>query len=333
MLDTSPYGEVRLLAGTTCTDLAVEIAGYVSKKLGWSVPLLERQIFKFANDNTYVSLDESVRGNDVFVIQTIARPVNDNLMELLIALEAVRRDTAKRITAVIPYLAYTRSDKNDLTRTPITARLVADLVQVAGADRYITIDLHSGQIQGFFSIPGDHLSAHYLLRDYVRQNVRLDNLTIAAIDVGFSKGARNWAHDLNLPMILIEKERIGTRAEVHSLVGDVTNKDVLVVDDEVDTAGSLAKAIELLDTRGAQEITVAFTHAVLSDGALDRLRALEGRVREFIFTNTIPLAPERRLPSMTILSVGPLLGEVIWRVHTSHSVGDLASRRIMAPRV
>ena len=317
------YGDIKLLAGTACPELAEEISAYLSKKCGRPVPLLEREIRKFANDNTFVSLGESVRGQDVYIIQTIDRPVNDNLMELLIALDAVRRDSAGRITAVVPYLAYTRSDKKDQPRTPITARLVADMIQIAGADRYITIDLHAGQIQGFFNIPGDHLTARHLLCDYVRKNLPLDDLVVVTVDLGFAKGGRNWAHALNLPLALIEKERIGTHAEVHSLVGDVEGKHILLVDDEIDTAESLSNAVQLLDKRGAREITVAFTHPVFSGRAHKRLKKLQDRVREFVFTNTLPVPPDRRLPNMTILSVAPLLGEVIWRAHVGRSVGEL----------
>jgi len=314
---------VKLIAGTACPDLANEISAYLSEKCGQEVPLLERDIMAFDNGNIYVRLTESVRGQDVYIIQTMARPVNDTIMELLITLDAVRRDSAGRITAVIPYFAYSRSDKKDLPRTPITARLLADMIQVAGADRYVTVDLHAGQIQGFFTIPGDHLTARYLLCEHVSKNLSLDNLIVVTVDLGFAKGGRNWAHGLGLPLALIEKERVGTKADALSLVGSVEGKNVLLVDDEVDTAGSLHKAVKLLKNRGAQNITVAFTHAVFSGKARRRLEKMQGQVTEFIFTNTLPISKDKMLPNMTILSVADLLGEVIYRSHLGMSVGEM----------
>ncbi len=317
------YGDIKLLAGTAIPDLAAEISAYLTRRCGTPIPLAKREIRKFSNDNTFVSLAESVRGQDVYIIQSITRPVNDMLMELLITLDAVRRDSAGRITAVIPYMAYGRTDKKDQPRTPITARLVADMIQIAGADRYMTIDLHAMQIQGFFSIPGDVLTARYLLRDYVKANVPLDNTVVVTVDLGYAKGGRWWARDLNLPLAFIEKKREGEKTSARSLIGKVQGCNVLLVDDEIDTAGSLEEAVEKLDHEGALEITVAFTHAVFSPPALERLARLQNRVREFIFTNTIPLAPQDRLPNMTILSVADLLGEVIWRAHKGISVGAM----------
>jgi ribose-phosphate pyrophosphokinase len=317
------YGDVKLIAGRACPDLANEISAYLTDQTGTAVPLLEREITTFDNGNIYVRLTESVRGQDVYIIQTMARPVNDSIMELLIMLDAVRRDSAGRITAVIPYFAYSRSDKKDLPRTPITARLLADVIQVAGADRYVTIDLHAGQIQGFFSVPGDHLTARYILCEYVSQHLSMDNRIVVTVDLGFAKGGRNWAHGLELPLALIEKERIGTRADALSLVGSVDGKDVLLVDDEVDTAESLHKAIELLKNRGAKSVAVAFTHPVFSGEAHHRMAKMQDKVDEFIFTKTLPVSEDMRLPNMTILSVADLLGEVIRRSHLGLSVGKM----------
>jgi ribose-phosphate pyrophosphokinase len=317
------YGDIKLIAGTACPDVADEISDYLSETCGMQVPLLDVDIRKFPNDNIFVSLGESVRGQDVYILQTTSRPVNDNLMELLIALDAVRRDSAGRITAVIPYLAYARTDKKDQPRTPITARLVADMIEIAGADRYMTIDLHAGQIQGFFTIPGDVLTAFHMLNEYVAENVPLDNTVVTTVDLGFAKGGRNWARSLDLPLTFIEKRRTGTKAQARTLIGDVKGRNVLLVDDEVDTAGSLMEAIKLLDHSGAKEITVVFTHAVFSPPAHERLTELSSRVREFIFTNTIPLAPGARLPNMTVLSIAGLLGEVIRRAHQGISVGAM----------
>lgn len=317
------YGDIKLIAGTASPDLSEQISQYLTEACDCPVPLLPVDIRKFPNDNIFVSLGESVRGQDVYIIQTTSRPVNDNLMELLIALDAVRRDSAGRITAVVPYMAYARTDKKDQPRTPITARLVSDMIEIAGADRYMTIDLHAGQIQGFFTVPGDVLTAFHILREYVRANVPLENTTVSTIDLGFAKGGRDWAGELGLPLAFIEKKREGTKARARAIIGDVKGRNVLLVDDEVDTAGSLVQAVELLDERGAQDITVVFTHAVFSPPALDRLAQLQDRVREIIFTNTIPLAPEKRLPNMTVLSVAPLLGEVIRRAHSGLSVGAM----------
>lgn len=317
------YGDVKLLAGTSSPDLSQEISSYLTDKMGHPIPLIQRQIKKFANDNTYVRLGESVRGQDVYVIQTMCRPVNDNIMELLIILDAVRRDSAGRITVVMPYMTYTRTDKKDQPRTPITARLVADLIEVAGADRYMTVDLHAGQIQGFFRIPGDVLTAHHLLKDYVRDNVPLENLVVSTVDLGFAKGGRNWARDLGLPLALIEKNRTEAGVAAKSVVGNVEGHDVLLVDDEIDTAGSILEAVSLLEREGTRDISIAFTHAVFSNPALVRLGQLQDRVRNIIFTNTIPHAPDDILPNMRVISVAPLLGEVIFRAHMGRSVGEL----------
>jgi ribose-phosphate pyrophosphokinase len=317
------YGNIKLIAGTACPALALEISDYLSDRCGCPVPLLDCEIVKFANDNTFVSLGESVRGQDVYIIQTTSRPVNDNLMELFITLDAVRRDSAGRVTAVMPYMAYSRTDKKDYPRTPITARLVADMIQIAGANRWMTIDLHAGQIQGFFTIPGDILMAQHLQLEYVKKHVDLDNLVVTTADLGFAKGGRDWARALNVQLAFIEKKRLGAEVQARSLVGSVEGSNVLLVDDEVDTGGSIMKAINLLDEKGAKDITVLFTHPVFSDPALERLAGIQDRVREIIFTNTIPLAPEKRLPRMTILSVAPLLGEVIYRAHHGLSVGEM----------
>ncbi len=321
---TGQYGDIKLIAGTACPGLAREIAAYLRHKTGKKVGLAKRQIKKFPNDNTYVKLSESVRGQDVYIIQTLNRPVNDNIMELLIMLDAVRRDSAGRITAVIPYMAYGRTDKKDVPRTPITARLVAEMIEVAGADRYMTIDLHAGQIQGFFRIPGDVLTAFHLLHDYVLANVPLDNLVVSTVDLGFAKGGRKWSRELQLPLALIEKDRADEEVTALGIVGSVRGHNVLLVDDEVDTASSLVQAVNLLKAEGALDITICFTHPVFSPPrARPNLLQLQDKVRQMIFTNTIPLRPANRMPNMTVCSVAPLLAEVIWRAHIGVSVGAL----------
>ncbi|NDJ54867.1 MAG: ribose-phosphate pyrophosphokinase [Chloroflexi bacterium] len=316
------YGDIKLIAGTACPDLADRISNYLSRQYMVPVPLIECGIYKFPNDNIYVKLGESVRGQDVYIIQSMARPVNDNLMELLITLDAVRRDSAGRITAVIPYMSYTRSDKKDEPRTPITARLVADMIQIAGADRYVTLDLHAGQIQGFFSIPGDSLSALHLLKNVVRAR-DIQNLTVTTVDLGFAKGGRNWSHALGVPLSFIEKKRSGSTARAMALVGDVRGRNVLLVDDEVDTAGSMQNAVRLLDENGAKDIYLAFTHPVFSPPAKERLQEMSSRVKEFIFTDTIPVPEEDLLPNMTVITMADMLGEVIRRAHQGISVGAM----------
>ncbi len=326
------YGDIKLISGTSCPKLSHEISQYLTDECGIATPLHPVNISKFANDNIYVQLDGSVRGQDVYIVQTMSRPVNEMIMELLITLDAVRRDSAGRITVVVPYMAYTRSDKKDQPRTPITARLIADMIQTAGADRYVVLDLHAMQIQGFFHVPGDVLTAFYIMRDYVRENIPLDNLTVCTVDLGFAKGGRNWSRGLGVPLAFIEKKREGNRVEALSLVGTVEGRDVLIVDDEVDTAGSIVQAVENVKMNGARDVYMAFTHPVFSGPALERLGSLQDSVKEIIFTNTLPVAEEDLQPNMTRLSVAQLLGEVIRRAHFGISVGAIYQEIYNAPK-
>jgi ribose-phosphate pyrophosphokinase len=248
-------------------------------------------------------------------------------MELLIMIQTLRLDSAARITAVIPYLCYARSDKKDQPRIPITARLVADMIEVAGADRYITMDLHAGQIQGFFSIPGDVLTAFYIHIDYLRSiKDRMHSPVVVTADLGFSKKARNYAAALSVPLSFIEKRRIGNdaKAEALTLIGDVYDRDAIIVDDEVDTGGSIVQAVNLVKDNGARNVYVIFVHPVLSLNAAERLATLP--VTEYIATDTIPIPPEKRAyfgDRLRTLSVAPLLGEVIRRANEGRSVGEL----------
>lgn len=314
------YGEIKVFAGSSCPDLSEEIAGCLGMMLS------PREIIRFPNDNIFVRLLTSVRGQDVFVIQTLTAPVSHHILEFLILLDTVRRANAGRVTAVMPYFAYGRSDKKDQPRVPITARLLADLVTTAGADRFLTLDLHAGQIQGFFSIPGDEVSTFHLLTDFLISK-HLERLPGGAVvvttDLGFAKKGRNFAQKLNLPMAFIEKRRGGNDAKVQSLtvIGDVADKAVILVDDEVDTAGSMKGAVNILKANGAGDIYLCFVHPLLSPPAADRLRALP--IKEIITTNSVPLPPEKRLPNMTVLSVAPLLSEVILRTHEGMSVGKM----------
>lgn len=316
--NTQMYGQIKLFSGTASPALSAEIAAYLG------LPLSGRDIIKFPNENIFVKLHASVRGQDCYVIQTTSAPVSDNLMELLIMVQTLRLDSAGRITVVVPYMCYGRSDKKDQPRVPITARLVADMVHVAGADRYVTIDLHAGQIQGFFSIPGDVLTAFHVQAEYF-QSIReqLRNPVIVTADLGYAKKGRNFAAKLGCSMAFVEKRRTGNDANAHALtvIGDVKDRDVIIVDDEVDTAGSVSQAVQIVKEFGAADVYLSFVHPVLSNPAVERLRALP--LKEIVTTNTIPVPQEKQLPNLRILSVARLLGEVIRRAHEGRSVGEM----------
>ncbi len=309
------YGNIKLYAGSGCPELAQRVADYIGMRLNrWDITT-------FPNENIFIRLNSSVRGQDVYLIQTHDRPVHNNIMEMLIAIDCFKRDSAGRVTVVVPYMAYSQSDKKDQPRVPITARLLADMIEVAGADRWITIDLHAGQIQGFYKIPGDSLTALHIICGYIQEK----NLeaTVVTTDLGFAKGGRNYAEALGFPLAFVEKRRVGTTVgrEALTLIGNVRDRDVLIVDDLVDTAGSVAQAVEVVRAHGARDIYLAFTHPVLSPPGLDRLRELD--IKEIVTTDTIPIDPAERLPNMTVLTVADLLGEVIMRSHEGRSVGEL----------
>ncbi|MBM3150974.1 MAG: ribose-phosphate diphosphokinase [Chloroflexi bacterium] len=316
------YGEIKLYAGTGSPELAQKIADYLD------VPPCGRDIVEFPNENLFVKLHSSVRGQDVYVIQSTASPVHRNLMELLILIQTLRLDSAARITAVVPYLCYGRSDKKDQPRVPITARLVADMIEVAGADRYMTIDPHAGQIQGFFNIPGDVLKASYLLTNYINKNLRatLKDPVVVSVDLGYAKSGRNFAAMIDTPIAFIEKRRVANdaNAEALTLIGEVHDRDVVLVDDEIDTGGSISQAVNLVKQEGARRIYIAFIHAILSGSAVKRLVDLP--VTEYITTDSVMIPKEKAAllgQRLTALSVAPLLGEVIRRAHEGRSVGEL----------
>lgn len=314
------YGDIQIFAGSSHPELAQEIGEHLRVRLS------PREIIRFPNDNLFVRLLTSVRGQDVFVIQTLSAPVSQHIMELLILLDTVKRANAGRITAVMPYFAYGRSDKKDQPRVPITARLVADIVKAAGADRFLTLDLHAGQIQGFFSIPGDEVSTFHLLSDYFvtkRLDEQPGGTVIVSADLGYAKKGRNFAQALNLPMAFIEKRRTGNDAKAQALtvIGDVADKAVILVDDEVDTGGSMMGAVNILKAAGAGDIYLCFTHPLLSPPAVDRLCSLP--IKEIVTTNSVPIPKEKCLSNMTILSVAPLLAEVVRRIHDGESVGEI----------
>jgi len=320
--DLKVYGGIKLFAGTGSPELAGKIAEYLNE------PLSPHKVIEFPNENLFVKLGGSVRGQDVYVIQTTSSPVHRNLMELLIMIQTLRLDSAARITAVVPYLCYGRSDKKDQPRVPITARLVADMIEVAGADRYMTLDPHAGQVQGFFSIPGDVLTASHMLIEYLKENLLggMKDPVVVATDLGFAKKGRNYAADMDLPIAFIEKRRQGNNAtaEALTLIGEVNDRDVIIVDDEVDTAGSISQAVTLVKENGACDVYLTFVHPILSNDGAKRLSELP--IKRIITTDTCPI-PEEKMKyledRLSILSVASLLGEVIKRAHEGRSVGEM----------
>lgn len=314
------YGELAVVSGSCHTELAQEICDYLRIK---PTPI---RIVKYPNENIFVQLKQSVRGKDVFLVQPFGRPVNDMVMELLITIDALHRDSAGRITAVVPYYAYGRTDKKDQPRVPITARLLADLITVGGADRFLTIDLHAGQIQGFFTIPTDELTARYLFIDYVKSRSLNKDAVVVSPDVGAVRRARNFAHALNLPLAIIEKRRSldGSKTKMHNLIGEVRGLTCMLIDDEIDTAGTLTQAANYIKKEGATDIYAFATHAVFSDPAAERLA--DSPIDHVVVTNTLPI-PARKAQQigekLEVLSVGPLLGETIRRIHQGVSVGAM----------
>jgi ribose-phosphate pyrophosphokinase len=310
------YQELSVFGGNAHPALTNAICDYLGRAPG------RCDVYEFSNENIFVQIQENVRQRDVFIIQPIASPVNTRLMELLIMIDAFRRASAGRITAVVPYFAYGRSDKKDQPRVPITARLIANLIEVAGADRVVSVDLHAGQIQGFFNIPVDELTALYDLSRYFKDQ-RLDDLVVVASDLGAAKRARNMAERLGAPLALIEKRRTGNddRAQVMTLIGDVRGKKALIVDEEVNTAGTLMETVQALCEHGVTSVFAAATHGVLSGSALKRIGGAP--IEELVLTDTLPLSPEKQLGKIKVLTIAPLLGEAITRIHTGQSVGGL----------
>jgi ribose-phosphate pyrophosphokinase len=286
------------------------------------IPSGKAEVFEFANENIFVRILENVRERDIFVIQPLSSPVNKSLVELLIMMDAFKRASAGRITAVVPYYGYSRTDKKDQPRVPITARLIADLLTVAGANRLLTVDLHAAQIQGFFNIPVDELTALYLLSSYFKEK-KLADLTVVATDVGISKRARDMAARLKAPLAILEKRRAGNddRAEVLTLIGEVRGRHALLFDDEIDTGGSLATGVKALLDEGAVEVYACATHPIFSGPAKDKIA--QSSVKEVVVTDTVPVPPQKSLPKIKVLSMAPLLGEAIRRIHTGQSVGAM----------
>jgi len=308
--------ELKVFTGNAYPALAKSVCNYLGISLG------ETDVFEFSNENIFVRILENVRQRDVFVIQPICSPVNKSLVELLIMLDAFRRASAGRITAVIPYYGYGRTDKKDQPRVPITARLIADLITTAGANRLLTVDLHAPQIQGFFTIPVDELTTLFILNQYFKEKA-LDNLVVVATDIGISKRARDVAANLGAPLAIIEKRRLGNTGvtETLNVIGEVQGMRALTVDDEIDTAASLVGAVNTLLEHGASEVYACCTHPVFSGPAIQRIAS--SPVKEVVVTDTIPVAGSKKLDKITLLPIAPLLGEAIHRIHTGLSIGAM----------
>ena len=308
--------EIKVFCGNAHPTLARSVCDYLS------IPLGKIEVFEFSNENTFVRIIENVRERDVFIIQPICSPVNKNLVELLIMMDAFKRASADRITAVVPYYGYSRTDKKDQPRVPITARLVADLLCTAGANRILTVDLHAAQIQGFFNVPVDELTALFLVSDYWK-NKKLKDVVVVATDIGISKRARDLAEKLNAPLAIIEKRRISNddTTETLNIIGEVEGMRAITVDDEIDTAGSLVSAVDTLLEAGAKEVYACCTHPVLSGPAIERIS--KSRVKEVVVTDTIPVNGKKKIGKITVLPIAPLLGEAIHRIHTGMSIGAM----------
>jgi ribose-phosphate pyrophosphokinase len=346
------YGPLAIFGGTANPELTVEIARLLGRSLG------QVTICQFANQNIFAKLNESVRSKDVFLIQPtcpgvryrshkagecmllpervtqlqpdefepVPASVNDNLVELMVLIDTLRRDSAGRITAVIPYFAYGRTDKKDQPRVPITAHLMAQIVGVAGANRFLVLDLHAGQIQGFFDIPGDELTARHILVEYFRKKTIPDAVVVAP-DIGASRRARNFAEELDLPLAIVEKRRLpdGSGVRQLNLIGNVEGQNAIIFDDEIDTGGTISMAARFLRQRGARDIYACATHAILSPPhGVENMKAAQ--LKELVVTNTVYISPEKRQELqafLRILSVAELLAEVIRRIHLGISVGEM----------
>ena len=311
------YEDLKVFSGNAHRKLAKDICAYLE------IPLGNCEVFKFSNDNTFVKILENIREQDVFLVQPIAYPVNDHIMELLIMIDAAKRASAGRITAVVPYFAYARSDKKDQPRVPITARLVANLIETAGADRVLTLELHAGQIQGFFNIPLDELSAIPNLAHHFKDRRLGNDIVVVATDAGDAKRARNMAYRLDAPLAIVEKVRLGNRERVESatLIGDVRERTAIIVDDEIGTGGTVIATANTLHSRGARDIYCYAAHPVLAGNAADILE--NSAIKELVVTDSLPIPPAKMNSKTSVISVAPMLGEAIQRIHTGTSVGAM----------
>lgn len=309
------FSEFKIFAGNSNPELAEEVASIMGKTLGRST------VGKFSDGEVSVNLWETVRGIDTYIIQSTCDPVNDNLMELLIMIDAMKRASAGRINAVIPYYGYARQDRKAKARDPITAKLVADIVSSAGADRVVTMDLHAAQIQGYFNIPVDHLLGMPILVKHFKE-MRLDDLVVVSPDHGSVGRARNMAHPLDAPIAIVDKRRPKANvSEIMNIIGDIEGKTAVMVDDIIDTAGTITNAANALKELGAKEVYACATHAVLSGPAIERIQ--ESAITEMILLNTIPIPEEKRIDKIRVISVAPLFAEAMIRIFTNDSISRL----------
>ncbi len=314
------YDEIKIFAGNANLRLAEEIARYLKKRLGKS------SLTRFADGEINFQILENVRGADVFIIQPTCRPVDSNLMELLVMLDAFKRSSARRLTAVIPYYGYARQDRKDKPRVPISAKLVADLLSTAGADRVLTMDLHAAQIQGFFNVPVDHLYAGPVMIKYFKKR-HLPNLMVVSPDTGGVERARSYAKRLNCDLAIVDKRREkGKEAEVLNVIGDVDGRNCLIVDDLIDTAGTLVRVAHALKEKGAQRLIACCTHAVFSGTALERIE--NSAIEEVVVTNSVPIEPIQGSKKIKCLTIGPLLGEGIKSIHMETSISRLFDKKV-----
>jgi ribose-phosphate pyrophosphokinase len=310
-------GDIKVISGTAHPDLARSVCQHLG------IEVCRSTVVRFSNENMMVQIDENVREADVFVIQPSCPPVSDGIIELLMTIDALRHASAGRITAVLPYFPYVRSDKKDRPRVSITARLIADLVQTAGANRVLTMDLHSPQVQGFFRVPADQLQAAPILCDYLRESRDLSNHVLVAGDVGESKEVGHYANRLDLPIAIVDKRRDGDdeNARATNVIGDVKGKVALIVDDEVASGGTLLEATRVVLERGAVAVEACVVHPVLSGRAIERIQA--SPLRQLVVTDTIPLPPAKRIAKIHVVSVARLLAEAIEAIHDGSSVSRL----------
>ena len=311
----SLFSGYKVFACNSHPELAEEIAAIMGKPLG------DLEVKQFSDGEICVNLGESVRGVDCFVIQSTSKPVNDNLMELLITIDAMKRASAGRITAVMPYYGYARQDRKAKARDPITAKLVADMIVAAGADRVITMDLHAAQIMGFFTIPVDHLIGQPLLTEYYgKQNI--DDLVIVSPDHGSVPRARHMAEPLNCPIAIVDKRRPKPNvSEIMNIIGDIEDKNCVLLDDMIDTAGTITNAANALKDLGAKSVRACATHAVLSGPAIQRIQ--DSAIEELVLLNTMPIPEEKKIDKIKMLSVGPMFAESLVRIHNNESISKL----------
>jgi ribose-phosphate pyrophosphokinase len=306
---------IKIFTGNANPQLAKEIAENIG------IPMGKAEVGRFSDGEIAINIGESVRGADVFVVQPVCTPVNDHLMELLILMDAMKRASAGRITAVIPYYGYARQDRKTKARDPITAKLVADLISVAGAGRILTMDLHAAQIQGYFNIPVDHLLGAPILADYFKKK-EMEDAVVVSPDVGSVARARNFANMMNLPIAIVDKRRPKANvAEVMNIIGDIVDKDVILIDDIIDTAGTITEGANALKKMGARNIFACCTHPVLSGPAIERIK--DSVIEELVVLNTIPLSEDKKIDKITSLSVAPIFAEAITRIYEDLSVSKL----------